>query len=130
MPDPRLTYLPVLIQIVIGLALPVGILVVSHIFGQRARANAQKDTAYECGNTPDSPETARPHPRYAVRFFVVALLFLLFDIEVVLLLPLALAFRELTVAGVPLLPPVLVFMGVLALGLLYEIKTGALEWHR
>jgi len=123
-------YLPVLIQAAIGVALPVLILIASHLFGQRARKNPSKGTAYECGNAAGEGVEAHPHPRFPVRFFVVALLFVLFDIEVVFLLPLALVFRELTAAGVALLLPAAFFLGVFAFGLFFEIKSGVLEWRR
>ena len=121
-------YLPVLIQIVIGLALPVLILAASHAFGQRARTNAAKDSAYECGIT--VPEGARPHPRFTVRFYLAAMLFILFDIEIVLLLPGVLVFRELAASHPSVVVPVFVFLGVLALGLLYELRKGVLEWQK
>jgi len=73
------TYLPVLIQALMGLALPAGILAASHLFGQRAKGNYIKDKAYECG----LPMEGKPHPRFAVKFYVTAMLFILFDIEVV-----------------------------------------------
>jgi NADH-quinone oxidoreductase subunit A len=119
-------YLPVLIQVIIGLALPVVILTASHLFGQRARTNAIKDSAYECG----IPTQTKPHPRFAVRFYVTAMLFILFDIEVVFLLPCAAVLRDFAVAHVNVLAPMGAFLGVLVLGLFYEVRKGALEWER
>jgi NADH-quinone oxidoreductase subunit A len=119
-------YLPVLIQVAIGIALPVLILAISHLFGQRARANAAKNSPYECGIP--AVETARFHPRFAVRFQVAAMLFILFDVEVVFLVPWALSFRELLARHAAVVIPSAVFLGVLTLGLLYEIRKGALEW--
>ncbi|MDR2513118.1 MAG: NADH-quinone oxidoreductase subunit A [Puniceicoccales bacterium] len=121
-------YLPVLIQVVIGLVLPVLILAASHLFGQRARASAAKDSAYECGIT--VPQDARPHPRFTVRFHLAAMLFILFDIEVVLLLPGVLVYREFVASHPSVVLPVFVFLGVLALGLVYELRKGVLEWQR
>ncbi|MDR2862831.1 MAG: NADH-quinone oxidoreductase subunit A [Puniceicoccales bacterium] len=119
-------YLPVLIQVVIGLALPAAILVASHLFGQRARTNAVKDSAYECG----IPAQGKAHPRFAVRFFIIAMLFILFDVEVVFLFPGMLAFREFAAAHTAAVAPVAVFLGILAFGLFYEIRKGALNWER
>ena len=71
------TYLPALVQIVLGLAIPAVILIVSHVFGQRAKGNYIKDKAYECG----LPMEGKPHPRFAVKFYVTAMLFILFAIH-------------------------------------------------
>ncbi|MDR3228516.1 MAG: NADH-quinone oxidoreductase subunit A [Puniceicoccales bacterium] len=119
-------YLPVLIQIAIGVALPAGILAASHIFGQRGRHNAAKDSPYECGNT--LPADDRPHPRFAVKFYVTAMLFILFNIALIFLLPFALVCRELAAAGLAVAAPICVFLAVLALGLFYQIRSGALDW--
>ena len=119
-------YLPVLVQIGLAAAMGVGIIVASHIFGQRGRHNAIKDSAYECG----VPFSGKVHPRFSVKFFVTALLFILFDIEVVFLLPWTFIYREFLAWGVPVLLPALCFIGLLVLGLLYEVKKGALDWER
>jgi NADH-quinone oxidoreductase subunit A len=120
------TYLPVVIQAALGLALPVGILAASHLFGQRAKGNYIKDKAYECG----LPMEGKPHPRFAVKFYVTAMLFILFDIEVVFLVPWALVYREFLAAGIAITAATAVFLGTLVLGLLYEVKRGALEWDK
>ena len=120
------TYLPVLIQAAMGLALPIGILAASHLFGQRAKGNYIKDKAYECG----LPMEGKPHPRFAVKFYVTAMLFILFDIEVVFLVPWALVYREFLAAGIAITAATAVFLGVLVLGLAYEFKRGALEWEK
>ena len=120
------TYLPALVQIVLGLAIPAVILIVSHVFGQRAKGNYIKDKAYECG----LPMEGKPHPRFAVKFYVTAMLFILFDIEVVFLVPWALVYREFLAAGIAITAATAVFLGVLVLGLIYEFKRGALEWEK
>jgi len=120
------TYLPVLVQIVLGLSIPAIILAVSHLFGQRAKGNYIKDKAYECG----LPMEGKPHPRFAVKFYVTAMLFILFDIEVVFLVPWALVYREFLAAGIAITAATAVFLGVLVLGLAYEFKRGALEWDK
>ena len=120
------TYLPVLVQIVLGLSIPAIILAVSHAFGQRAKGNYIKDKAYECG----LPMEGKPHPRFAVKFYVTAMLFILFDIEVVFLVPWALVYREFLAAGIAITAATAVFLGVLVLGLAYEFKRGALEWEK
>jgi NADH-quinone oxidoreductase subunit A len=120
------TYLPVLIQAAMGLALPIGILAASHLFGQRAKGNYIKDKAYECG----LPMEGKPHPRFAVKFYVTAMLFILFDIEVVFLVPWAVVYREFLAAGIAITAATAVFLGTLVLGLAYEVKRGALEWDK
>ncbi len=120
------TYLPALVQIVLGLSIPAIILIVSHVFGQRAKGNYIKDKAYECG----LPMEGKPHPRFAVKFYVTAMLFILFDIEVVFLVPWALVYREFLAAGIAITAATAVFLGVLVIGLAYEFKRGALEWDK
>lgn len=120
------TYLPVLIQAALGLMLPAIILAASHIFGQRAKGNYIKDKAYECG----LPAEGKVHPRFAVKFYVTAMLFILFDIEVVFLVPWALVYREFLAAGIAITAATAVFLFTLVLGLAYEIKRGALEWEK
>ena len=117
-------YLPVLIQILLAVGIGVGILAVSHIFGQKARHGKIKDSPYECGLAAKvSGKTS-----YSVKFYVTAMLFILFDVDVVFLIPWTLTHRELTAAGIPILGPMLFFTGILAAGLVYELKSGALEW--
>jgi NADH-quinone oxidoreductase subunit A len=72
----------------------------------------------------------KPHPRFAVKFYVTAMLFILFDIEVVFLVPWALVYREFLAAGIAITAATGVFLGVLVLGLAYEFKRGALEWDK
>ena len=120
-------FAPVLVQILLALAIAVGLIVVSHIFGQRASAKAKsrfKDMPYECG----LPMPGQPHPRFGVKFYMTAMLFIIFDIEVVYLFPLALVYRKLLEFGVPILLPLMAFLLVLVVGLVYEIKKGALKW--
>ena len=92
-------YLPVLIQILLAVGIGVGILAVSHIFGQKARHGKIKDSPYECGLAAEvSGKTS-----YSVKFYVTAMLFILFDVDVVFLIPWTLTHRELTAAGIPIL---------------------------
>ncbi len=120
-------YAPVLVQIALALAIAVGLITVSHIFGQRTRNKSKlKDTPYECG----LPAEGSAHPRFSVKFYVTAMLFIIFDIEVVFLVPCVLVYRDFLMAGIPILLPVLFFLAVLVIGLVYELKKGALEWDR
>lgn len=119
-------YLPVLVQIVLALVISTGLLAVSHLFGQHARKSKIKDSPYECGMLPEG----EAHSRFSIKFYVTAMLFIIFDVEVVFLVPWVLVYREFLHVGIPILSPVLFFIGVLVIGLLYEIKKGALEWEK
>ena len=113
-------YLPILI--LIGLAIVVAVIAVSlgAIFGPR-RPTEKKAMPYESGMVPYGPGTRRMN----VRYYLIAVLFILFDIEVVFFLPWAVSFRSL---GVPGLVMVLIFVVLLEVAHLYAWKKGALEW--
>ncbi|HZL46663.1 MAG TPA: NADH-quinone oxidoreductase subunit A [Opitutaceae bacterium] len=119
-------YLPFLYQIVLAAGIAAAIIGASHFFGQRARKNRIQDTAYECG----IEGGGLAHARFSVKFYLIALLFTLFDIEVIFLVPWTFIYREFLAQRLPILVPILVFLGLLALGLVYEMKKGALDWER
>jgi len=119
-------YLPFLIQSVLAAALTGVIVGASHLLGQRAKHTRIKDSAYECG----VPGEGVVHTRFSVKFYVTALLFMLFDLEIVILVPWVFVYREFLHQHISILGPILFFMFVLVLGLFYEIKKGALEWER
>ena len=118
-------YLPILIQILLAVGIGVGILVVSHLFGQKGRRGKIKDSPYECGLATEKPGKTS----YSVKFYVTAMLFILFDVDVVFLIPWVLTHREFIAAGIPILGPMLFFTAILTVGLIYELKSGALEWE-
>jgi NADH-quinone oxidoreductase subunit A len=119
-------YLPFLIQAVLAVVIGAVIIGASHLFGQRARHTAIKDSAYECG----VPAGGLIHTRFSVKFYLTALLFVLFDLEVVILIPWCFVYRDFLANHIPILGPILFFLGVLVLGLYYEVKKGALEWEK
>ena len=119
-------YLPVLIQILLAIGMGFGILFASHLFGQKAIAGKIKDSPYECGFAADT----KGETRYSVKFYITAMLFILFDIDVVFLIPWVLTHRDLVAAGIPILGPMLFFTFILVAGLVYELKSGALEWEK
>ncbi len=123
---PSAEYLPILIQVCLAAGLAIAIVGASHLMGQRAKKNAIKDTAYECGVKPEGPI----HTRFSVKFYVTVMLFILFDIEVVFLIPWVFIYREFLAANIAIFWPVMFFIGVLVLGLFYEVKKGALEWEK
>lgn len=119
-------FVPILVQLTIAVSLAVIIVAASQLIGQRAAKNRIKDTAYECG----IPVSGRTQTRFSVKFYVTAMLFILFDVEIVFLIPWAIIHREFVAAHVPILGPVLFFLGVLILGLFYEVRKGALDWEK
>jgi NADH-quinone oxidoreductase subunit A len=125
-PMPYAAYLPIFVQAVLAGAITLGVIAASTLAGQRFRRNAIKDTAYECG----VPGDGRTHTRFSVKFYVTAMLFILFDIEVVFLIPWTFVYRDFLAHHIAILSPMLFFLGVLVLGLFYEVKKGALEWEK
>lgn len=120
-------YAPILIQFFLAAGLAGLIVGISHLLGQRARKKtAITDTAYECGVKAEGIV----HTRFSVKFYVTAMLFILFDIEVVFLIPWAFIYRDFLANHIAILAPIGFFFGVLVLGLFYEIKKGALEWEK
>jgi NADH-quinone oxidoreductase subunit A len=119
-------FFPILIQVLLASGIAGAILSANWLLGQRAGHHPRKDSAYECGMDP----IGDAQPRFAVKFYVTAMLFILFDIEVVFLVPAVLVYREFVAAHLPIVGPVLFFVVVLTLGLWYELKKGAIEWER
>ena len=120
-------YLPVLIQIILAAGVAAFVVALSTFLGQRARKNAIKDTPYECGVKPTGSSV---HTRFSVKFYITVMLFILFDIEVVFLVPWAFIYREFLANNIEIVAPILVFIGVIVVGFLYEWKKGALEWEK
>ena len=119
-------YLPCLIQAALAALITGGVVAASHFFGQRAKHTKIKDSPYECGMAGEGVI----HTRFSVKFFLTALLFMLFDLEVVILIPWTFIYREFLANHIAILGPILFFLGVLILGLFYEVKKGALQWER
>ena len=117
-------FLPVLFQILIAIGFAAVTLSLSVVFGRSARRNATKDSAYECGMLP----VGEGAPRFSVKFYLVAMLFVLFDIEVVFMYPWAVQFRDLIANGPTALASMAGFAGILAFAYVYALKIGALNW--
>ena len=120
-------YIPIGMLIVIAIAFSAGLLVMSTVMGQKGRRPAIKDTAYECGMLP----ITAAHTRFSVKFYLVAMLFILFDIEVVFLYPWAVVFKTLLKdpqTGTMAFTSMLVFIGILFVGFIYALKKGAFDW--
>ncbi len=119
-------YLPILAQLLVASGLVAAILFFSHLFGQRASHSKIKDSPYECGLIAQG----KAHPRFSVKFYLTAILFILLDIELVFLLPWVTIHREFLAAKLPIVGPILAFIGLLAFGLYYEFRKKALEWDQ
>ena len=113
-------YFPVLLQAVIAMALAAGLLSVSYILGKKVR-NRVKDTPYESGMVP----TGDARHRFSVKFYLVAMLFILFDIEAIFLFPWVVVYRDLKMFG---FIEMLVFVVLILSGFFYIWKKGALDW--
>jgi len=116
--------MPIAIQIVVAIVFAAATLVVSTITSKKAKPNPSKDTPYECGLPPISDA----HARFSVKFHLVAMLFILFDIEVVFLYPWAVVYKEMLREGMTIFFSMLSFLGILFVGFLYAVKKGALDW--
>jgi NADH-quinone oxidoreductase subunit A len=114
-------YLPILIFIVVGVLVGAGPLAIGYLLGPR-RPDREKDSPYECGF--EAFESARM--KFDVRYYLVAILFILFDLEIAFLFPWAVVLKDLGAFG---FWAMFVFLAILVVGFLYEWKKGALEWE-
>jgi NADH-quinone oxidoreductase subunit A len=114
-------YFPVLLFILVGLAVGVGPMLVGWILGPH-RPDAEKLSPFECGF--EAFEDARM--KFDVRYYLVAILFILFDLEIAFLFPWAVVLEELGAFG---FWAMVVFLGILVIGFIYEWMKGALEWE-
>jgi NADH-quinone oxidoreductase subunit A len=113
-------YLPVLLFIIVGGGIGIASMTVGKILGP-SRPDPEKLSPYECGF--EAFEDARL--QFDVRYYLVAILFILFDLEIAFLFPWAVSLKEVGVFG---FWSMMVFLGVLTIGFIYEWKKGALEW--
>ena len=121
MEDLLAEYLPILIFLGIAIAL-AAIMVAAAYIVARQRPDSEKDSAYECGF--EAFDDARG--RFDVRFYLVAILFIIFDLEIAFLFPWAVALGEIGVFG---FWSMMIFLGILTVGFIYEWKKGGLEWE-
>ncbi len=116
---------PILLIIGVSTVMAGSMLVVSYFLG-RPKRSVVDGTPYECGATPYEP--ARKH-RFSVHFYLVAMLFILFDIEAAFMIPWAVTFREFAADKLFVLGEMGVFLGILIVGFVYLWRRGALEWE-
>ncbi|WP_434778616.1 NADH-quinone oxidoreductase subunit A [Neisseria sp. Ec49-e6-T10] len=114
-------YFPILMFIIIGFLIGGGCIFLGKVMGP-SRPDAEKNSAYECGF--EAFEDSRM--KFDVRYYLVAILFILFDLEIAFLFPWAVVFKELGLFG---FGAMMVFLAILVVGFVYEWKKGALEWE-
>ncbi len=120
-------YLPVFLFMAFVTVLAVGLIVVSRMLGRKGVTSKRQNEAYECG----MPLLSSSRARFSVKFYVIAMLFILFDIEVVFMYPWATILdRPLMVNPTVALVEMLVFVGILFVGWLYVVRKGVLRWDR
>ena len=118
-------YLPVLMLGVLAVVFSFGMLVMSVVLGKRGKRSPIKNTPYECGMVP----VGEGSTRLSVKFYLVAMLFILFDIEVVFLYPWAVIYREmLKESGAGILAAMVSFVAILFVGYFYAVKKRAFDW--
>jgi NADH-quinone oxidoreductase subunit A len=119
-------YLPVLLQILVAILFAASALVVSVLVGKSGKRTPAKDTAYECGMVPQGEH----QPRFSVKFYVVAMLFILFDIEIVFMYPWAVVYRDTIRQSSIIFWSMLSFITILMVGYAYAVKKGALDFKK
>jgi NADH-quinone oxidoreductase subunit A len=120
-------YVPVLMLGVIAIAFSFGVLALSVLVGTRGKRNRVKDTAYECGMIPIGEGSTR----LSVKFYLVAMLFILFDIEVVFLYPWAVVYKQMLAnpdTRNMIFGSMVSFLGILFVGYIYALKKRAFDW--
>lgn len=121
MQSDQYSYLPILMQLILAVGFVVGTIIISGKLGPK-RTSETKDKNFECGI--ESVGNARIP--FSVKYFLVAILFVLFDVEVIFLYPWAVNFKELGIEG---MLKMIVFMSLLLVGFFYIIKKRALDWE-
>jgi NADH-quinone oxidoreductase subunit A len=118
-------YIPVLMLAAVAILFSAGALVSSALAGKRGKRYKIKDMPYECGMLP----VGEGNSRMSVKFYLVAMLFILFDIEVVFLYPWAVVYREMLTTNANLIFGAMIsFLGILFIGYVYALKKGAFDW--
>ena len=115
-----LQYLPILIHVLVAGGIATSVLLITTLIGRR-KSYPTKMQAYECGITP----TGDTRDRFSVKFYLVGMLFILFDVEAVFLYPWAVILKELKMFG---FWEMLVYIGIVLVGFFYIVKKGAIDW--
>ena len=119
-------YLPVLLQILVAIGFAASALLVSVLVGKTGTRSALKDSAYECGMVPQGAG----QPRFSVKFYLVAMLFILFDLEIVFMYPWAVVYKEAVAQSSSIFWSMLSFITILMVGYVYALKKGVLDFKK
>jgi NADH-quinone oxidoreductase subunit A len=127
-PSQLAQYIPVLFLLAAAVGFAVATLAASILFGKYAKTSKAKDAAYECGKDPIGEGSSR----FSVKFYLVAMLFILFDIEVVFMYPWAVVYRDMLAEHATrnlVLASMISFLGILFAGYIYALKKKAFDWR-
>jgi NADH-quinone oxidoreductase subunit A len=119
-------YLPILLQIIVAMIFAASALVVSALIGKTGKRTPAKDTPYECGMIPQG----EGQPRFSVKFYLVAMLFILFDVEIVFMYPWAVVYKDMIAHSAVIFWSMLSFISILMVGYVYAVKKGALDFRK
>lgn len=115
-------YLPVLFMFALAAAFVLGTMVVTHLLGPMRKTRVKLES-FECG----VPSKGNARMPLHIRYFLIAILFVLFDVEVIFMYPWAVNFKEMGVAG---FVEMMVFISLLLIGFMYAVRKGVLKWHK
>jgi len=115
------TFFPIALLLFVSIAAGGGLYLVSKFLGRKTPSSVFMDTPYECGVEP----VGSTKERFPVKFYLIAILFIVFDIEVVFMYPWAVVYKRLALFG---FIEMLVFVGILLIGYVYILRRGALKW--
>ena len=119
------TYFPVLVQIVLAVVVAAALIAISFLVGQRVKSRV-KDSPYESGIVP----TGSARERFSVKFYLVAMLFILFDLEIVFMYPWAVVYKDAIAHSSVIFWSMLSFISILMVGYIYALKKGALDFKK
>src|SRR5206468_11306462 len=115
-----------LLQIIVAVGFAVSALAMSVLLGKVGRPNKTRDTPYECGMLPQG----EAQPRFSVKFYLVAMLFILFDLEIVFMYPWAVVYRESIRHSSVISWSMFSFISILMIGYIYALRKGVLDWKK
>ncbi|PYL07302.1 MAG: NADH-quinone oxidoreductase subunit I [Verrucomicrobia bacterium] len=118
--------MPVLLQVIVAIGFAVSALLVSALIGKSGKRTPAKDMPYECGMVPQGSG----QPRFSVKFYIVAMLFILFDLEIVFMYPWAVVYKEAIAKSSLIFWSMLSFISILMVGYVYALKKGVLDFKK
>jgi NADH-quinone oxidoreductase subunit A len=119
-------YLPVLLQVIVAIGFAASALLVSALVGKTGKRTPAKDMPYECGMVPQGSG----QPRFSVKFYLVAMLFILFDLEIVFMYPWAVVYKEEIAKSSLIFWSMFSFIAILMVGYAYALKKGVLDFKK